>query len=356
MDTTSHVLPDKISEFDYKVGASGLNMTANNWLAYKSTDEPQSGVNGDKDICMTEANNQGLETDLIAQQMQNQIPAEHLEFLKSNGYIDANGKIRFNNRISAILNGTTKEGNNFGNVIRAVRNYGLFPWSILLDDPGLSWDNYFDRTQISQPMLDLGKKFLVYFTPFYQWVWTGGGERINDENLALASSIVSAPIQIVTPICPTWNSGTVQACGSITCQHSTLMQKVNGDYSTLVQDHFVPFEKTLAADYPIPYAMQVFCRPNDLNTFSHNFTVDLRYENSSDPKDEIVALQCALFKLGLFYDSLMPTLAQIQSQNTPFFGPITLAAVRAFQGKHSLPETGFVGPLTRAALNTIFNQ
>lgn len=37
--------------------------------------------------------------------------------------------------------------------------------------------------------------------------------------------------------------------------------------------------------------------------------------------------------------------------STGFFGPITLAAVKAFQTANGIPATGYVGPLTRAALN-----
>lgn len=36
---------------------------------------------------------------------------------------------------------------------------------------------------------------------------------------------------------------------------------------------------------------------------------------------------------------------------TGYFGSVTLASVKAFQKKHSLPTTGFVGPMTRAILN-----
>ena len=38
-------------------------------------------------------------------------------------------------------------------------------------------------------------------------------------------------------------------------------------------------------------------------------------------------------------------------RSTGFFGPITFAAVQAFQRAHGIPATGFVGPRTLAALN-----
>ena len=37
--------------------------------------------------------------------------------------------------------------------------------------------------------------------------------------------------------------------------------------------------------------------------------------------------------------------------STGFYGPITFAAVQAYQRAHGIPATGFVGPLTLAALN-----
>jgi peptidoglycan hydrolase-like protein with peptidoglycan-binding domain len=37
--------------------------------------------------------------------------------------------------------------------------------------------------------------------------------------------------------------------------------------------------------------------------------------------------------------------------STGYFGPITFAAVQAYQTSHGIPSTGFVGPLTIAELN-----
>ncbi len=43
-------------------------------------------------------------------------------------------------------------------------------------------------------------------------------------------------------------------------------------------------------------------------------------------------------------------------QETSLFGMLTLSAVKKFQHKYHIPETGFVGPLTRAQLNAMFGQ
>jgi len=38
-------------------------------------------------------------------------------------------------------------------------------------------------------------------------------------------------------------------------------------------------------------------------------------------------------------------------EETEYFGILTIAAVKKYQALHNIPETGFVGPLTRAALS-----
>lgn len=67
------------------------------------------------------------------------------------------------------------------------------------------------------------------------------------------------------------------------------------------------------------------------------FTVNLRRGMSGN---DVMELQKVLATLGFF--KVAPT---------GYFGPITLAAVKAYQTSKGIPSTGFVGPLTRAALN-----
>ncbi len=63
------------------------------------------------------------------------------------------------------------------------------------------------------------------------------------------------------------------------------------------------------------------------------FTRDMQY---GDANNDVLQMQR---RLGVIPD-------------TSFFGNITLAAVKAYQAANKLPQTGFVGPLTRTRLNT----
>ena len=74
-------------------------------------------------------------------------------------------------------------------------------------------------------------------------------------------------------------------------------------------------------------------------TFSANLTV-----GSTGP--DVVALQTALMSAGFN----IPAIASGAAAKG-YFGSQTQAAVKLYQAAHGVPNTGFVGPLTRAALN-----
>ncbi len=75
-----------------------------------------------------------------------------------------------------------------------------------------------------------------------------------------------------------------------------------------------------------------------LGASTFTFVSPLRRSNTGDA---VVELQERLRALGFFKYPV----------STGFFGPITLAAVQAFQTANNIPSTGYVGALTIAALN-----
>ncbi len=74
-------------------------------------------------------------------------------------------------------------------------------------------------------------------------------------------------------------------------------------------------------------------------TFNSNLTV-------GSTGASVTALQRMLMSAGYSIPSIASGAAQ-----TGYFGSQTKAAVKAYQAENSIPSTGFVGPLTRAALN-----
>lgn len=73
-----------------------------------------------------------------------------------------------------------------------------------------------------------------------------------------------------------------------------------------------------------------------LGASTYNFTVDLTVGAKGE---DVTALQNLLREQGYFTE--VPT---------GYFGTLTKAAVVAFQASRGLPQTGYVGPLTRGAL------
>ncbi len=74
-----------------------------------------------------------------------------------------------------------------------------------------------------------------------------------------------------------------------------------------------------------------------LGASTFNFSINLR---RTDFNRDVTELQKRLMKEGYFIGPI-----------TGYFGPITFAATQSYQSAHGIPSTGFVGPLTRGALN-----
>lgn len=162
-----------------------------NWKPYTPTPEVQWGKGGDKMNCVTQSYHNVCETRLTYLIQNGKLPERHLSFLRDNGYIDANGKVNFNDRISAILNNTTKDGNWLYVVADSARNYGLFPETILPSDENLSWEEYYNKALITPEILEVGKKFRELFEMPYEWVSVTQSE--------LLKHLKHAPLQIVFP-------------------------------------------------------------------------------------------------------------------------------------------------------------
>jgi len=75
-------------------------------------------------------------------------------------------------------------------------------------------------------------------------------------------------------------------------------------------------------------------------TFTANLTV-------GSTGADVVALQNALIAGGFHIPAI-----ESGAASTGYFGTQTQSAVKLYQTAHSIPSTGFVGPLTRAALNS----
>lgn len=380
---------DRISEF---TGLKIVEPTPTDWVRGKETGvevpmvpngdwgpflpapKPQlilvDGVShGDTESCTNFSVTNDAATYLNWLHQTGKLPPEHEEFLRDNGYFDANGLISLSPRFSAITSGTTgDEGNSLPNVWQALKDKGAVPQADC-DYPTAEW-----RAKIATGNFTLRDLWAIWFNPAaaanalakgaqfaklfqvqYHWLaYTGAPATMQ----GLHDDLATAPAQLATAACPGWNDqDPIKGCG-MGAGHATELYWVEpGAYDIL--DHYAPFRKQLAPDYGIPYAMQGVLVPISAGPvlypaptgFKHTFSAPL---DVGAQGCEVVALQDALKADGDF---------PLTVQSTGFFGSITEVALKKFQAKYGIasygtPTTtgyGHLGPRTRNKLNSLFS-
>lgn len=162
----------KFDPKDYRVGASPLNPIILNptsdWTNWKPLDEKQfKDYAFDTMSCATFSALNVMETTVNFLMYNDKITVDKLEWLNKNGYI-VNGKMNCSDRFTAIMSGTTSQGNSMQNVWESIRKVGCIPESDL-PFGGNNWNEYMNHSLITQAMLDKAKQFLDIFDASYEW-------------------------------------------------------------------------------------------------------------------------------------------------------------------------------------------
>jgi hypothetical protein len=341
---------------DFQVGAeTGISKVlepTGQYDKYLPTDETQSRNVFDCYGCVSFSAGNIFEILFEILMQRGEIPAEHIAFLKENGYFDENGKINVSDRQIAKLSGTTQNGNGLPTVADSVRHNGLvpekkWPWPSEMKDTMTrdeKWAIYYK--EVPQEVIDLGKKFAEKFDILYQWVLVG----TYSTNL-LRKALAYGPVQIAAAVCTPWsateNDPPIKGCGC-GAQHATVVYGYTENYDWKDYDTYKSFRKLLAPNYCIPYAFQYQISakiPPVVVPFSYVFKVNLK--SGAEATAEVKALQRALQTLT-------------RADKTPYmrpgvfgpYGPQTQTAVRKFQSDHGIMDDGSnFGPKTRTAMN-----
>ncbi len=272
MDTNNlrHFIETKLEDTDFIQGIKGtlqynvINPTGS-WSSFTSPGNDQKYA-FDTDECMTLSACNIIETQLNFLKTQGLIPQTHLDFFTSNGYLDSNGLFQLSERFSAIMNGTSINGNGFQNVWQGFRKYGVLPRSMLNYTMAQSQkflsqetmcEDYYNPTVITDAMKALALKSLNYL--IIQWEFVVN-DQLNRPTMTdwnnLKTGLKQSPLHIAIPACPDWNTGSVHACGINTPAHGVGLMGINGDGTYAIFDQYNPFFKSLSADYPVPYAVK----------------------------------------------------------------------------------------------------
>lgn len=318
------------------------------WFNFTPTNEKQYTSKYDTMSCTTFSALNSIEMQinwLIANKL---LSDEIIDKLEDLNFIDSNGHFNCNDWFSAVMSGTSKNGNDFASVWDSIRKHGILaqPDGFVPSDFD-NIDEWLDKTKVTTWHKEQALKFLELFDVKYEFVLYGYS---NPDTIA--HHLKQAPIHLGTPTC-NWGGGIIKSCGVQPITHATCSHGSEKDVATLTYDHYNPFNKKLAWDYHIPYAVKgvVTVKAPKVETPKpqYVFTKSLR---KGDRGADVQKLQLALKSLGFF------TL----DYTTDYFGYYTEQAVKAFQSRYAsevlapwgltLP-TGFFGSTSIKKLNEL---
>ena len=262
--TNTGVLIQEPRPTDFIAGDANISsvslsrLESGDWRPFLSDPESQNSIYFDSMACVTFSAIKSIVIRLNRLLAEKAIPVGTLVELEKQGYLK-DGKFNFSERFTAKMSGTTRGGNYAVSVWDSIRKDGLVPesdWAYPRGKttPAFDWDDYY--APIPEALKEKGKAFLKLFDISYQWLATGAGATEAQFNAWLKVG----PIQILTPVCPPWNTtDTIPACGRVVSHATTMVFADDTSYS--IADHYNPFNKQFALDYPIPYALQGFITP-----------------------------------------------------------------------------------------------
>lgn len=250
-----------------------INMPSGDWSAYLPTYEPQRFIYDTDECSQLGGMINPLETYFNWLKATGQIPRDFLDFLTNAQYIDASGSFSFSERFTAILDGTSINGNSPQNAWKCFQKFGVIPrsrlnWTLVdaaqFPNQALMDTTYYNPAVITQEMIDLGARFLTFIKQI-GWGWTGGvgngSMAISDANLqtGLKTSpcawVISDPDPVIL-----WNEVDVPYTGGKNLDHVITGYKIDETqkFSKLATDQYQPFKKQLSSIYPIWVAIAFF--------------------------------------------------------------------------------------------------
>lgn len=318
------------------------------WFNFSPTGEKQYTAKYDTMSCTTFSALNSIEMQVNWLIANNKLSQEVIDLIEDLGFFDSNGKFNCSDWFTAVMSGTSKQGNDFGSVWDSIRNHGILPQADGYKPSDFnSIDEWLDRTRVTTEQKAKALKILEVLDIKYEFILYG----VSNPDV-IAEHLKQAPIHIGTPTC-NWGGGIIQSCGVKPITHATCSEGSEKDVATLTLDHYDPMHKKLAWDYNIPWAVKgvVSVKAPKVETPKpqYVFTKSLR---KGDRSTDVAMLQKSLKALGFFK----------LDYTTDYFGYYTEQAVKAFQSYYAdeilkpwgltLP-TGFFGSTSIKKLNEL---
>lgn len=231
----------------------------------------------------------------------NLIPDEYVSYLESLGF-DMFKEFNGSDRYTAIMSGTTKQGNYIQSIWDSFRNHGILAEQFLPFNPDFNtWEEYHDKKKITNEMIEKAKKINDVFEFSYEFI-----SLTADEMDKIAPALKTSPLHAGIPARAT---------------HAVMIYK-DGYYF----DTYDPFKKKYTK---VGYTLRGL--------------VKIR-----DPKKVYSTMRVG--SKGLDVKRLQRLL---NIKDDGIFGKNTKLAVTIFQAKNGLTIDGVVGSMTRAYLNNL---
>lgn len=300
---------------DYILGAETAiayeeRLASGNWSLFLPEGEKQSRPTFDTLSCTTFSALNDIETQINwFVQESGKVPLGTIDFLEKEGYLKGE-VVNFSDRFTAIMSGTTKNGNYLVNVMDSIRKDGVIP-EVDFPFDGATWDEYHDKSNVTEEMKKKAKKILDHFKFQYEWVAYDGVAGFTPfETETTKKCLLQAPLQVGVPIPAT---------------HAVMMYYMNGKgYGRF--DHYTPFQRDEKLTKAVQFALRIIVTLKEPDPLpekpAHVFNREMSFGMRSS---EVQWLQKVLIFEGLMKKGL----------DTGYFGEITKKAVIAFQEKHA---------------------
>lgn len=324
---------DYIAGGETTIGAE-IRIPDGNWVPYEPTPEAQFAPGFDTMSCVTFSATNVLEMQVNWLIRNGKMSQAAIDGLKALGFFDSNGNFNISDRYTAIMSGTTKNGNYLQKVAESLRKDGILPDK---DFPfgGTTFEEYHDASKITPAMKAKAQKAYEFLTLAYDWVFFDDIPELSDDQFNKATeALKSVPVQIG-----------IQTPASHAISLVTLYKQNNAPYYK-VFDHY-PNYQFEGDGYRPHFGMRIYLSevpvaptPAPKTYPAYVFNTDLTFGMRNA---DVKVLQQVLIVEGLMKAGL----------DTGYFGAITQQAVKSFQARYGIQTVGRVGPQTRAKLNAL---
>lgn len=238
-----------------------------NWLDFLPTDERQKYRYFDTFGCASFSCLNSCETQFLFLIFSKLIRNEDVEWLRNPtfadgspshlSYLDANGKVNFDDRWLVVLSGTKPGVGNYMNAPwDAARKYGLVPHGSVPFRENMTQKEYYDKSDFPRAAYDLGQEFLKRFLIQY--------ERISPPNDGeFTRNIHHAPLCIGVPTCDGWDGAAIINYCNWNANHASLLVFMGDDILKYKFDYdtYPIFLKKLVKNYKIDFAYKGVVSP-----------------------------------------------------------------------------------------------